>query len=143
MEIVIREIETSDYHDVMVLRNDVLGSNMTEDNFTSKMELMNKNDGYKTFVAVLNNNVAGFISIITILAMEWEIGYLRVDGLAVKEEYQNKGIGSKLLAYAENYAKEIGLSCSSLNSNFKRTDAHSFYESKSYTKHAYYFVKRL
>ena len=141
MQIIIRELDKKDYPDIVLLRNNELGGNITLEELSAKMDIMNKNEYYKTFVALYENNVVGFISTIIVLAVEFPIGYLRIDGLAVNKNIQSKGIGTKLLVYAENYAKEKGITASSLNSNFKRTDAHTFYEYNGYTKHAYYFVK--
>lgn len=107
------------------------------------MVIMHMDDNYKTFVAVLNNTVVGFITTVQTLAVEYEIGYLKVNGLAVQKDYQNMGIGTKLIKYAENYAIEKGLSSIILNSGFQRTDTHAFYKHNDYTTTSYCFVKRL
>jgi len=143
MDIQIREINQADYHEMLLIRKNELGSNTTIEDFSSKMDMMNKDEAYKTFVAIYENEMIGFISTITILAFEWPLGYLRIDGFAVKSSYQSKGIGTRLLAYVEEYAKEKGISVSSLNCNLERKDSHAFYESKGYKKHAYFYVKRL
>jgi len=43
----------------------------------------------------------------------------------------------------ENYAKEAGISFIILNSGFKRTDAHAFYEHNGYDKDSYCFDKTI
>lgn len=77
------------------------------------------------------------------MALEYEIGYLKINGhgLAVRGDFQKKGIGSKLLKYAEDYALKKGLSHLILNNGFQRTEAHNFYESKGYDKLSYCFTK--
>ncbi len=94
-------------------------------------------------VAVSENIVVGFITVMQTLAMGFTVGHLFVQGFAVKNEVQNKGIGTKLLKHVENYAKELGFSYIILNSGFKRTDAHAFYEQNGFDKDSYCFDKRI
>jgi GNAT superfamily N-acetyltransferase len=144
MNIKIREIIEADYPNVVSLWNDELGCrNINIESFTTKMAMMSKDENYKTFVALIDSTVVGFITIVQTLAIEFEIGYLKVNGLAVQKNHQNKGIGTTLIQYAEEYAKEKGLSCLILNSGFQRKDAHAFYERKGYQKTSYCFVKRI
>lgn len=144
MDIEIREIIKTDYPDVVSLWNDELGCrNISVKSLTAKMTKMNLDDDYKTFIALSENRVVGFITTVQTLAMEFEIGYLKINGLAVRKSHQNKGIGSKLINHAENYAKEKGLSSIILNTGIKRTAAHAFYEHNNYSKTSYCFVKRI
>jgi GNAT superfamily N-acetyltransferase len=144
MEIVIREIALSDYSEVVLLWNEVLGNhNVNYENFCITMEKMNDNGNYKTFVALSENRVVGFIAVMQALAVGFSIGYLHIQGLAVQKEIQHKGIGSKLLNHAENYAKEAGISSVILCSGFRRTDAHAFYEHSGYAKDSYCFDKNI
>jgi GNAT superfamily N-acetyltransferase len=142
MEIKIREVVANDYTEVVFLWNDVLGvRNVNEENFRVSMEKMNKDGNYKTFVALFENDVVGFITIVQALSVGYPIGYLHIQGLAVKKEFQHSGIGTKLLRHTENYAKKMGISSIILCSGFKRTDAHAFYEHNGYGKGSYCFNK--
>ncbi|MGM0884904.1 MAG: GNAT family N-acetyltransferase [Bacillota bacterium] len=142
MEIKIREVVANDYTEVVFLWNDVLGiRNVNDENFRVTMEKMNKDGNYKTFVALFENDVVGFVTIVQALSVGVPIGYLHIQALAVKKEFQHGGIGTKLLRYTENYAKEIGISSIILCSGFKRTDAHAFYEHNGYDKDSYCFDK--
>lgn len=144
MEIKIREIVANDYTEVVFLWNDVLGvRNVNEENFRVSMEKMNKDGNYKTFVALFENDVVGFVTIVQALSVGYPIGYLHIQGLAVKKELQHSGIGTKLLRHTENYAKEMGISSIILCSGFKRTDAHAFYEHNGYGKGSYCFDKSI
>ncbi len=143
MDIVIREIEEKDYPAVTTLFiNEILGNNKTIDDYSDYVVLFFntiKNDkNYKTFVALLNNNVIGFISTVT---MFWVAsGCMFIQCIAVKNEYQNKGIGTKLLKQTEDYAKAKGITGTGLQSGVQRTAAHAFYEHNGYIK-SYYFYK--
>jgi GNAT superfamily N-acetyltransferase len=144
MEIVIREVIVSDYPEVVLLWNEVLGNrNVNNGNFPVTMQKMNEAGNYKTFVALFADKVVGFISVVQALSAGYEVGYFHVQGLAVNKEFQHKGIGTKLLNYMENYAKEKGIRCVLLCSGFKRTDAHAFYEHNGYDKDSYCFDKSL
>lgn len=144
MDIEIREITAQDYSEVLLLWNNELGyRNINVEQLTEQFERMKPDSNYKTFVAVFDYQVVGFISVAKIMAVEHENGYLKINGLAVLESVQHKGIGSKLLIHAEAYAKENGVTRIILNSGFQRTDAHAFYESKGYDKRSYCFSKNI
>ena len=53
-------------------------------------------------------------------------------GLAVKSEYQNKGIGKRLIQAAEAWATENNINTMRLNSGISRTNAHNFYRHLGY-----------
>ena len=142
MDIEIREISSADYTEVLSLLNNELGNrNINMEDLTIRLERMNKDKKYKTFVALFENKVIGFITVVQTMAMEHEVGYLKINGLAVQESFQRKGIGSELLKHAENYAFQNGISRLLLNSGFQRTKAHAFYESKGFDKLSYCFSK--
>lgn len=144
MEVLIREIEVSDYPEVVSLWINVLGNRKVNiDNFSVTLEKMNRDGNYKTFVALFENKVVGFISTVHALSIGDEFGYLHVQGLAVQKGLQNKGIGTKLLKYVEDYSKRKGISSIILCSGFKRMDAHAFYEHNGYDKDSYCFDKAL
>ncbi|NEU62348.1 GNAT family N-acetyltransferase [Paenibacillus sp. ALJ109b] len=142
MEIKIREIVANDYTEVVFLWNDVLEiRNVNEENFRVTKEKMKEDGNYKTFVALFENDVVGFVTIVQALSIGITIGYLHIQALAVKKEFQYRGVGTKLLRHTENYAKELGISSIILCSGFKRTDAHAFYEHNGYDKDSYCFDK--
>jgi PhnO protein len=144
MDIEIREIRENDYSEVVLLWHNELGSRtVNAENISERIERMNKDKNYKTFVAVFEDKVVGCITMVQTMALEYEKGYLKINGLAVQEHFQKKGIGTKLLKHAENYALEKGLSYLILNCGFQRTKAHEFYESKGFDKLSYCFTKKI
>ncbi|WP_178025392.1 GNAT family N-acetyltransferase [uncultured Paenibacillus sp.] len=144
MDIKIREIRENDYSQIVSIWNNELGSpNVNLDNISERIARMNKDGNYKIFVALFENNVVGCISVVQTMALEYEIGYLKINGLAVRGDFQKKGIGSQLLKHAEDYAIEKELSYLILNSGFQRKEAHHFYESKGYDKLSYCFTKKV
>jgi predicted N-acetyltransferase YhbS len=108
MEIVVREIAVNDYSEVMLLWTDVLGNhNVNYENFHITMERMYKEGNYKTFVALSENRVVGFIAVMQALAMGFPIGYLHVQGFAVHKEVQHKGIGVKVKHFFLMFGKHF------------------------------------
>ncbi|MBY0202422.1 MULTISPECIES: GNAT family N-acetyltransferase [Paenibacillus] len=142
MDVVIREIRETDYSDVVMLWNNDLGSpTVTSDNISARIERLNSDENYKIIVAVSDNKVVGCISMVQIMALEYEIGYLQINGLVVQKNAQQKGIGTKLIDHAEDFASKNGLSYMILNCGFQRTKAHEFYESKGFDRLSYCFTK--
>ena len=94
---------------------------------------INSSHDYALFVAKNETHqVVGYIQINiephTLLAdLRAEISALVVD-----QQQRSLGIGAKLLAQAESWAKNKGITLIRLRSNTKRTDAHRFYEKNGY-----------
>ena len=53
-------------------------------------------------------------------------------GLAVAEDFRRNGIGRKLLAHAEQWAKKNDIKQMRLNSGSRRIEAHEFYRAQGY-----------
>ena len=144
MDIVIREIEEKDYSAVKALLfNELWENKINDNNVVPFFNKVRNDENYQTFVALLNNNVVGFISTVTTIWAAFESADMLVEGFAVKNEYQGKGIGTKLLKHTENYAKRNGIFSVGLCSGFQRTSAHAFYEHNGYIKGSYAFHKNL
>ena len=133
MEIELRAIEGKDYLSLLPLWNNELGSRyVSADNIAPHYDRVKGDERYKTFVALLDNEIVGFVSSVQSFGVGIEGSFMQIIGIAVKTEKQNKGIGTKLLQHMENYAKAIGVFHISLNTGINRTAAHAFYERKGY-----------
>jgi len=144
MEVLIREIEEKDYHVLLSLWNNELGnSNVTAENIAPHYDRVKNDDSYKTYVALLGNEVVGFISSAQSYAVGFDGRYMQIIAMAVKTQKQNKGIGTKLIQSMENYARDKGCYCIGVCSGLKRTDAHAFYERNGLVKGSYAFAKML
>ena len=84
----------------------------------------------------------GFIGLLKYITYEID-GYVRILAMAVLQGQQNKGIGSKLLLRAEQYARQNNISKIMLTSHQKRLEAHAFYEHNGYTRKSFGFFKNL
>lgn len=139
---IIRKCELSDVTDVYELIRDELGySDIAESDVRKRFELMNLRENYNVLVAEIDGKVCGFVSTVREISLEVDGEFLRVIGLAVRNEYQRNGIGAALLSAVEKIAAENKFGVITLSSNFKRTEAHKFYEKQGYSKTSYTFKK--
>lgn len=138
MDIVIREIEEQDYPEVTALLvHDLWDNRFGGENVIPFFNKAKDNPSYRTFIALLNGHVVGIISTMT---MFWATtDSLFIQAFVVKREYQNKGIGKKLLKHAEDYAKANGITGTGLQSGLQRTAAHAFYERNGYIRSNYFY----
>lgn len=139
---IIRKCELSDVKSVYELIKNELGySEITENEISERFKRMSALGDYSVLVAEIDGRVCGFISMVTEISLEIDGELLRILGLAVKKECQRKGLGAALLKKAEEIAAERKMELITLSSNFKRPEAHKFYESQGYLKTSYTFKK--
>ncbi|WP_053985062.1 GNAT family N-acetyltransferase [Niameybacter massiliensis] len=130
--------------DVNRLIVNVLGyQNSLNEQGIKRLERIQNHEDYYTIVAIEEGCVIGFIGLWKGMAYEFEETYIRVIALAVDKAYQKRGVGSKLLKAAEQYALEQGIHVISLNSGLEREEAHRFYAGKGYRKKGYSFIRRI
>ena len=140
----IREIEEGDYPAVLSLWNNELGNRrVTAENIAPHYDKMKDDSRYKTFVALLDGKVSGLVSSVWSLAVGLDVGFMHITGIAVDKEARGTGIGAKLLAHMEDYAKSLGICTMLLACGIKRTDAHAFYRRNGYNKDSWCFDKSL
>ena len=105
-----------------------LNNNIKTHNFIDQNYWINNFDYVKTllptsdiYVYEINNSIIGFIG----------INKNYIEGIFIKEEYQNKGVGSKLLNYIKNLYNELYLNVYKNNDN----------AIKFYKKHNFNIIK--
>jgi GNAT superfamily N-acetyltransferase len=88
------------------------------------------------FVAELETGeIAGWIAVFLYRTVEAD-ARAEVSGLVVDERFRSQRVGERLLAHAEEWAREKGCRAIGLRSNVIRDRAHAFYE-----RHGYAHVK--
>ncbi|MBD5129195.1 MAG: GNAT family N-acetyltransferase [Ruminococcaceae bacterium] len=122
-----------------LIQNELGYSDVTADEVRSNIEKM-QGDDYFTIVAEENGVILGYVSAVREVSLEAG-EYYRVIGLAVRSEYQGQRLGTALLTLAESNAKANGARLITLSSQFKRTEAHEFYEKLGYAKTSFAFKK--
>ena len=98
---------------------------------------------YMTFVAEHDEQVVGVIGVGVFNYYEKNGTYGRVLALVVDEKRKGHGVGASLVAEAERWLKERGVSAIVVNSGRQRTDAHRFYKRLGYDETGLRFVKSL
>ena len=138
-----RKYESKDISAIRdILEND-LGYNCELDKLNDRIDEMLKRGNYQIFVACDRDKVVGYIGCVSYLAFELDNEGMKIIALAVSKEYRRKGIGTKLLKTAEQWAKENNIEIILLNSGLPREEAHAFYESQGYFKKSYGFIKKI
>ncbi|QMR76239.1 aminoalkylphosphonate N-acetyltransferase [Enterobacter sp. RHBSTW-00175] len=103
--------------------------------------LQDRNMHYQ--LAVLDGTIIGMIG----LHMQFHLHHARwigeIQELVVMPQARSLGIGSQLLAWAEDYARHAGAELTELSTSVKRTSAHRFYVREGYTQSHFRFTKPL
>lgn len=66
-----------------------------------------------------------------------------LDELFVLPAYRKRGVGRQLMAEVERLAQTAGCQRVFIESHYKHTGAHTFYETLGYTNYGYHFIKDL
>ena len=125
-----------------IIRGELGYTDITADSVRSSLQEMLGSDDYFTLAAVGGSGeICGFITSVREISLE--IGkYYRILALAVKKEYQRQRIGTTLITLVESKARLDGAALVTVSSQFKRTEAHEFYEKLGYEKTSFAFKKK-
>jgi PhnO protein len=92
-------------------------------------------------LALLDGEVVGMIG----LHMQFHLHHVNwvgeIQELVVMPQARGFGVGSKLLGWAEEYARLAGAELTELSTSTKRYDAHRFYEREGYQQTHFRFTK--
>ena len=108
----------------------------TPEEIARRLQGMNDSADAAVFVAELETaEIAGWIAVFVYRTIEAD-ARAEVSGLVVDERFRSQRVGERLLARAEDWARENGCHVIGLRSNIVRDRAHAFYE-----RHGYKHVK--
>ena len=98
----------------------------------------------RVIVAELDGHVIGWTSI-EIVDHFYIEKFAEISGFVVDAEHRGRGVGHALMAEAERWTVEKGLTSLRLKANVVRIEAHRFYGGQGFerTKTQYNFVKKL
>lgn len=143
-KLIIRGFEEKDYKNICSLIHYELGYHAVEyDKLCTHLNLMKNDSNYHVLVATIDNEVVAFIGLVQELAFEIDSKVLRIIALVVKQEYQGRKIGSKLLDQAKLLALNHDIKAMALSSGLLRREAHHFYEKQGFIKKGYSFINLL
>jgi GNAT superfamily N-acetyltransferase len=127
----IREARTQDHARIAELAGQLMYASSARD-IRKRLEGMEESKEHAVFVARLaEEEIAGWIAVFIYRTVEAD-ARAEVSGLIVDERYRSQGIGLRLLARAERWAREQGCRAIGLRSNVIRERAHAFYKRQGY-----------
>ena len=133
--IYIREAAKPDYKAIISLMKNELGyPDLNDSEATKRLEYFRNSDDWETFVAVVEDEIAGFIGVMKNMAYNIEGYYSQIMALAVSEKMKRQGVGTALVKRVEEWVASHGITNITVNSNKRRLDAHAFYEKNGYIK---------
>lgn len=120
---------------VRLLADDDLGSQREKyeeplpQSYYSAFEQIDTDSNHQLIVADLNGEVIGTLHLMFLPSISFQ-GRLRaqVESVRVDRKCQNRGIGSEMMKWAINRARERGAHVVQLTTHKTRQDAHRFYE---------------
>ncbi|MVP01196.1 GNAT family N-acetyltransferase [Paenibacillus lutrae] len=139
----IRPYDRKDLNEMTALMTD-LGSPTSVEDMQKRMELIELNPYFYTFVAVLDDKVVGMIGVRLNLTYTSNLLKTQIASLVTKKEYQGQGIGRALLDFIEDWAQQQGSKFIYLISGTseERHNAHTFYKKRGFDITGYRFVKK-
>lgn len=109
-----------------------LGYPMTEAAALERLRAMAGHADHAVLVAERDGAVAGWLHVCRRMTVERE--YAEITSLVVDEAARSNGLGARLLAAAEGWAKTAGLPFLRVRSNVIRERAHAFYARHGYAE---------
>lgn len=126
---------------VHMLADDNLGSQRERDvdplpaSYYAAFEQIDGDANHQLIVAESNGKVIGTLHLMFLPSLSYQGGLrAQVESVRVDKECQSQGIGSKMMQWAIECAKEQGAHIMQLTTHNSREDAHRFYERLGFHK---------
>ncbi|HEY2453103.1 MAG TPA: aminoalkylphosphonate N-acetyltransferase [Scandinavium sp.] len=103
--------------------------------------LNNPNQRYQ--LALVNGDIVGLIGIQMMFPLNLNCWIGEIQELVILPQMRGLNVGQRLLAWAEDEARNSGASLMELSSGKVRTDAHRFYQREGYQQSHFRFKKAL
>ncbi len=140
MKLIYREAEMSDVKELVnLLADDELGATREDQSkplnqrYTDAYHSIANDPNNELTVAVSDGKIVGMLQL-TFIPYLTHTGSWRclIEGVRISSSYRGKGLGSQLIEWAINRAKERSCSIVQLTSDKRRPDAIRFYESHGF-----------
>ncbi len=136
----VRPVADADLADVARLMGE-LGYPATPDEVRGRLARVERDDDYAAYVAEVGGRVAGFLGMQRGWAYEHERPYARIITLVVDTAVRRRGVGARMVEFADEWARERGAYVLMLNTNVRREEAHLFYESMGFKRTGYRYAR--
>lgn len=125
---------------VRMLADDDLGSQREKyqeplpESYLAAFEQLDRDDNHELIVAELHGEVIGTLHLMFLPSLSYQGGLrAQVESVRVDTKCQNQGIGSKMMKWAIERARERGAHIVQLTTHQTRTNAHRFYQRLGFT----------
>ncbi|KAA9006296.1 GNAT family N-acetyltransferase [Paenibacillus spiritus] len=108
-----------------------------------RMEASEKDDHHGTLVALLDGRTAGMVSLTRVGSYYMQRDMAEITAIVVSEEHRGEGLGRRLMAAAEEWARARGCAQIFLRSGnrVEKAPAHAFYRHLGFEQNGYRFSK--
>ena len=139
-ELLIRAFQPDDCQGLVPLY-DQLGYPVDVATLAHRLPTMLTKEDYHLLVAIIDDQVIGFIGFVQMKMFEADEDYIRILALVVDEGARRQGIGQGLLQRVKDFAKLRGIRNLAVNSGItsEREAAHAFYENEGFIKVSFGF----
>ena len=118
-----------------------LGYPATPEQVGARLARVAGDEAYAAYVAEVDGKVAGFLGMTRGWTYEHERPYARILTLVVDAQVRRRGVGARLVEFADEWARERGAYVLMLNTNVRREEAHLFYESMGFNRTGYRYAR--
>jgi GNAT superfamily N-acetyltransferase len=118
-----------------------LGYPATPGQVRDRLARVAEDEDYAAYVAEVDGEVAGFLGMMRGWTYEHERPYARILTLVVDQAVRRRGVGARLVEFADEWARERGAYVLMLNTNVRREEAHLFYESMGFSRTGYRYAR--
>lgn len=143
LPVIVRRAVPNDHRDLMALYTDFIEedkfSNLDNDSF---LEVIASANNY-VLVAEEDSRLVGMITASRRLVVRRLRPILQVDEFYVDPGFRKHGVGKKLIEAVEKIAGDNDIQRIYIESGYKHTLGHKFYEKNGYENSGYYFLKVL
>lgn len=120
---------------VRMLADDELGSqrerveNPLPESYHSAFEQINRDPNHELIVAEVDGIVIGTLHLMFLPSVSFQGGLrAQIESVRVDKRFQSQGIGSEMMKWSMERARERGAHVAQLTTHKSRIDAHRFYE---------------
>jgi len=139
----IRELLSEDELREAFLVMSELRTQLTVDDFVTRVTSMQRNGGYRLFALFVHDRIASLAGV-AVQENLYSDRHLWLYDLVTAEECRSRGYGRQILSFVEDFARENGSGSVALVSGVQRVSAHRFYEEHmGYKKPCFLFEKRV
>ena len=142
VDLTIRDAELTDAEALAALMGE-LGYKTTAAEMTARLEAILPDLRYRTFVAILDNQLCGMIGTVAQPSHEHNDLSGRIVALVISKPMRRRGVARKLIAAAEKDFAKRAITRVSLTTRLTREEAHRFYEQLGYNKNGFRYAKEL